>query len=232
LLVVLTAFAVLLGSIAGDSALAYVAPHGLELSGRWSVETGLVGRQYWQFTTEPGAPANTSTQGSGPDASLSPTVTGNSLTVVETYYSKQEYPGAIVSEHPGLVLTLHGTLSLNSQGDPEARGTFTSSEKLATNAPPEEAWGGHDLFLPEPVTTPGSGSGPTTGTLAKCVVPHLKGKKLAAAEKALLTAHCAIGRVKKARSTRVKNGTVISQGQAPGKSVPSGTRVSLVVSKR
>ena len=71
-----------------------------------------------------------------------------------------------------------------------------------------------------------SGSGST-----KCVVPSLKGKKLAAAEKALLKAHCAVGKVKKANSRHVKKGSVISQSQAAGKSLSKGTKVAFVVSK-
>jgi PASTA domain len=65
----------------------------------------------------------------------------------------------------------------------------------------------------------------------KCVVPRLKGKKLAAAEKALLKAHCAVGKVKRANSRRVKTGTVISQSQGAGRSLSKGTKVALVVSK-
>ena len=71
----------------------------------------------------------------------------------------------------------------------------------------------------------------TSGKTAKCVVPQLKGKKLAVAESALKSAHCAVGRIKKARSTHVKKGSVISQSPAAGRSLPSGTAVSLTVSK-
>jgi hypothetical protein len=71
-----------------------------------------------------------------------------------------------------------------------------------------------------------SGGGPE-----KCVVPNVKGKPLASAEKALVKAHCAVGKVKKARSTHVKKGRVLSQGSGAGKSLPGGTKVNLVVSK-
>lgn len=77
-----------------------------------------------------------------------------------------------------------------------------------------------------------AGSGSTgSGSGAKCVVPNLKGKALAAAEKAISQAHCAVGKVKKASSSHVKKGRVISQSPAAGKSLPKGTKVSLVVSK-
>jgi PASTA domain len=74
------------------------------------------------------------------------------------------------------------------------------------------------------------GSGGSGGT-TKCVVPKVKGKKLAAAEKAIKAAHCAVGKVKKAKSSHVKKGSVISQGTAAGKSLPTGTKVPLIVSK-
>ena len=75
-------------------------------------------------------------------------------------------------------------------------------------------------------TATGSGSGGS-----KCVVPSLKGKTLVAAEKAITKAHCALGKVKKVKSSHVKKGRIVSQGAGAGKSLPSGAKVSLVVSK-
>ena len=74
------------------------------------------------------------------------------------------------------------------------------------------------------------GSGSTVGG-SKCVVPRLKGKKLVAAKKAITQAHCAVGKVKKASSKHVKKGSVISQSPAAGKSLPNGSKVSVVLSK-
>jgi hypothetical protein len=70
-----------------------------------------------------------------------------------------------------------------------------------------------------------------TGGTAKCVVPRLKGKTFASAEKAIVKAHCAVVKVKKVRSKHVKKGVVLSQGTGAGTSLPEGTKVSLVVSK-
>jgi PASTA domain len=69
------------------------------------------------------------------------------------------------------------------------------------------------------------------GGTEKCVVPNVKGKLLASAEKAIVKAHCVVGKVKKAHSSHVKKGRVVSQGAGAGKSLPGGTKVSLVVSK-
>jgi|GEM_PF-3496706 len=69
------------------------------------------------------------------------------------------------------------------------------------------------------------------GGTEKCVVPNVKGRPLASAEKAIVKAHCAVGKVKKARSSHFKKGRVVSQSAGAGKSLPGGTKVSLVVSK-
>lgn len=92
---------------------------------------------------------------------------------------------------------------------------------------------------PAPVAAPPATPAPTTPTAspaptavaANCVVPKLKGKKLADAKKAIAQAHCALGTVKKVSSKRVKKGRVISQGAVAGKSLAPGTKVSLVISK-
>ena len=65
----------------------------------------------------------------------------------------------------------------------------------------------------------------------KCVVPKVKGKKLAAAKTAIKRAHCSVGKVRKAFSARVKKGRVISQKPAPGKRLRAGSKVNLKVSK-
>ncbi len=69
------------------------------------------------------------------------------------------------------------------------------------------------------------------GSLVKCKVPKVTGKKLAAAKTAIKKAKCAVGRISKAFSRRVKKGRVISQKPAAGKTVAFGTKVNLVVSK-
>jgi PASTA domain len=78
-------------------------------------------------------------------------------------------------------------------------------------------------------TKPGTTS--TTTTTTNCVVPNVKNKTLGAAEKAITTAHCKVGKIKKERSKHVKKGRVISESPKAGKSLPSGTKVNLTVSK-
>ncbi len=66
---------------------------------------------------------------------------------------------------------------------------------------------------------------------SQCVVPNVKGKSLARAKSAIRAAHCAVGKVKKAASKKVRKGHVISQSPKAGKHLPDGSKVKLVVSK-
>jgi hypothetical protein len=63
-----------------------------------------------------------------------------------------------------------------------------------------------------------------------CVVPRVRGKKLAAARRAIRRANCRVGRVRRARSQR-PSGRVLAQKPRPGKRLPLGTKVNLVVSR-
>jgi hypothetical protein len=65
----------------------------------------------------------------------------------------------------------------------------------------------------------------------KCVVPKLKGLRLAAARTALQRAHCALGTVRHKHSRRVKRGRIISQSPTAGAHGPAGSKVSVVVSR-
>jgi len=63
-----------------------------------------------------------------------------------------------------------------------------------------------------------------------CKVPKVTGKRLAAAKSALARAHCRTGTVRRAYS-RKKKGLVSSQSRRPGRVLPAGSRVNLVVSR-
>jgi Zn-dependent metalloprotease len=66
---------------------------------------------------------------------------------------------------------------------------------------------------------------------ARCVVPNVRRKALAAARAAIRRAGCKPGRVRRVRAAKVKRGRVVRQSPAPGRRVPRGTPVSLVVSR-
>jgi uncharacterized delta-60 repeat protein len=64
-----------------------------------------------------------------------------------------------------------------------------------------------------------------------CIVPKVKGKTLSKAKSAIKRAHCAVGQVKPAYSTKVRKGRVISQRPAPRKMLAAGSKIKLKVSK-
>jgi hypothetical protein len=83
----------------------------------------------------------------------------------------------------------------------------------------------------------GAGSATAVSSLTRratrkpvCIVPRVKGKKLAVARRAIRKAHCAVGRVRRARSRRA-GGRVVAQSLRPGLRRPMGTKVNLVVSR-
>ena len=63
-----------------------------------------------------------------------------------------------------------------------------------------------------------------------CRVPRLVGLTLRRAHARVRSAHCTLGRVRRARSTRPR-GRVISQRPAPGRVLRNGTRINLVLSR-
>jgi hypothetical protein len=64
-----------------------------------------------------------------------------------------------------------------------------------------------------------------------CVVPNLKGKALSAARNAARRAHCSLGRVSRAYSSKVRNGRVVSQRPRPGRRLAANAKVDVVISK-
>ncbi|HKD94723.1 MAG TPA: PASTA domain-containing protein [Gaiellaceae bacterium] len=63
-----------------------------------------------------------------------------------------------------------------------------------------------------------------------CVVPRLKGKTLPAAKLSIESHDCSVGRIRHVASQRVTRDHVISQHPKPGRQLPLGAKVSLVVS--
>lgn len=66
---------------------------------------------------------------------------------------------------------------------------------------------------------------------ARCVVPNVKRKTVAAARALLAVKRCTLGRVTRKYSARVRAGRVISQSRAPGTRLPRRTRVNVLVSR-
>ena len=64
----------------------------------------------------------------------------------------------------------------------------------------------------------------------KCVVPNVKGKKLAAAKSAIKSHQCSIGKITRVKSPKHR-GKVISQSPKVGKHLPKGSEIALKVAK-
>jgi hypothetical protein len=64
-----------------------------------------------------------------------------------------------------------------------------------------------------------------------CIVPKLRGLRLAAAKRALTKANCTVGKITKAKSSRVAKGKVILSRPAAGAQHQRGARVAVVVSR-
>lgn len=66
---------------------------------------------------------------------------------------------------------------------------------------------------------------------ARCVVPKVKGKRLARAKRLVEKSDCSVGRIRRVYSAKVGKRRVIRQRPGPGTVLPAGGKVTLVVSK-
>ena len=76
---------------------------------------------------------------------------------------------------------------------------------------------------PQPVQPP--------PTPARCVVPNVKGKTIVQARRLLSSKRCALGRVTRTYSAKIKRGKIIKQSRRPGVRLARGTRINVVVSR-
>lgn len=125
----------------------------------------------------------------------------------------------------------------NGGGHPNPAGTFSLTPPATQTSRPEHA--GHFLLCGYLSSTQtglavATASVPVTITGKRpllCLVPKLKGLRLAAAERALENAHCAVGKVTKHKSSNVLKGKVISSSPRVGSKHKAGTRVALSISR-
>jgi hypothetical protein len=64
-----------------------------------------------------------------------------------------------------------------------------------------------------------------------CTVEDVKAKTLPTAKRTIVRGNCRVGKIRRAYSTRVKRGRVISQKPKPGRVLPKRGKVNLVVSR-
>jgi hypothetical protein len=111
--------------------------------------------------------------------------------------------------------------------------------ELAALIPPVGSSGAVADAAP-PATAPASAPAdpaPTVTAVAlpkpiSCVVPKLRGKRLAAAKRLLKRAHCSLGKVTRKHSDRVKPGRVVATRLKPGTRHRAGTRIRLTIAKK
>ncbi|HEX4307280.1 MAG TPA: IPT/TIG domain-containing protein [Solirubrobacterales bacterium] len=135
----------------------------------------------------------------------------------------------------GEEVTITGT-NLNGAGAvtfgevPAASFSVEGEETIHAVAPPQARTGTVDLTV-----TTLAGESPVTGIdqfdYRGCVVPRLKGKKLALAKSAIRHAGCAVGKVTKVKGPRRMQGRVIGQGLAPARLLAPRTRVAIKLVK-
>jgi len=85
---------------------------------------------------------------------------------------------------------------------------------------------------PAPATPGAPASPPATSprrTAARCRVPNLRGRTLAAARRALRARNCRLGAVTRVRARGVAHGRVLSHRPRAGRVLPAGTRVHVRV---
>jgi beta-lactam-binding protein with PASTA domain len=66
---------------------------------------------------------------------------------------------------------------------------------------------------------------------ARCRVPNVRGKTLVVARRSIKRARCAVGKITRKPSRKVKKGRVISQSPRAGRLLPQNSKVKLVVSR-
>jgi PASTA domain-containing protein len=137
-----------------------------------------------------------------------------------------------------------------SEGSSSAPGLLLWNKLGSADEVAHSAYGPNlDLFNCKDATTPHFGQRCTTDVAGKldyspgvfgaaagivnlgsCRVPKLRGKALLGARQEIARANCRLARVRRSYSTTVKRGRVISQKPKPGKVLPNGGKVELVVS--
>jgi hypothetical protein len=131
--------------------------------------------------------------------------------------------GASVSHAYGA----QGTYTVSVEQGDALGNTSTASRYVSISAPPPPP----PPAAPPPSLPPPPTSPPPPTQVARCVVPNVKGKTLMQARKLLNAGRCALGRVSRKYSARVKLGRIISQSRRPSARFARGTKVNVVVSR-
>jgi hypothetical protein len=127
-------------------------------------------------------------------------------------------------------INLEGASSVRFGSVPAASFTVISENEVEAISPPSPG----PAAMPISITTI---AGTATSTqnfeyfipAVTCTVPALKGKSLKAARRALVAAHCGLGRVTKRGGAKARSGKVVRQNRAPGSESGSGAKVAVTL---
>jgi hypothetical protein len=205
---------------------------GLDMSATASVGVGPNLGEFVQWEPVPGngpepAPINEAEDAIGFNAEVQPTPVITSLATAA---------GPLAG---GTSVTIAGTdfegASAVSFGATAATSFTVNSESQITAVAPATATAGPVQIS---VTTPAGKAtssqsfnyeAPPAVVPAQCLVPKLKGKKLAAAKKALIKSHCKLGTVKKRGGATTKTGKVSKQSRSPRSTAKAGAKVNVTL---
>jgi PASTA domain len=108
-----------------------------------------------------------------------------------------------------------------------SRGTCQGSSQS-----PDEVFRLHGTDAPLTPPPPPEPPPPPPPAAPSCRVPGVVRKTLVRAEALIRRGHCRVGRVARRHAVRSKRGKVLAQSPRAGRSLPAGSRVSLVVGRR
>jgi hypothetical protein len=104
--------------------------------------------------------------------------------------------------------------------------TVNSEGQITATAPPTKTLGSVSVVVS---TVAGVVTAAQPFTYEGCRVPQLRGKKLKASKKKLRKADCRVGKVKKLHDATAKAGEVVKQNPKPGKILPPGAKVKVIL---
>ena len=150
--------------------------------------------------------------------------------------------GTVTSSPPGIGSP--GEIDCSS-ADSACSAQFLGGEQVTLTASPDSGssfagWSGGGCSGVDTCTLTPSGDVVVTAEFSsdsppapatKCIVPRVTGKALAAARTALTKAHCGVGKITKAKSSKKNKGKVIAQSPKPGAHLKKGSKVALKVGK-
>ena len=143
-------------------------------------------------------------------------------------YLTPMYSLSVIENGPGTVTSTPAGIDC-----PETcSGLFRSAVTLTAAPSPGAVFAGWTGPCSGTATCVVTGKGSVTASFrTPCRVPKVVGKQLVSAKRTITTRRCRTGKVGHAYSRHRKRGLVLSQSRRPGRVLPAGSRIDLVVSR-